>query len=275
MLFPIIYIKQMPQKTAAYRKEKKSMEVTVSAKTVEEAVKLGAEKLGKTANEVTYEVVEEGKKGFLGMFSSETTVKVMAKDESVKADTTLSLDEETPAREISKTDADTVEEKVLDFLNNLIGDMGAMAVAKVYKIEENLSESGTIEKDIHICVEGKNLGMLIGRHGDVLDSLQYLCNIVVGRFPKNTDRKEYVRVILDIENYRAKRQDTLKSLARRVAGKVLESGRNYTLEPMSAYERRIIHSEVQTIDGVHTYSIGADSDRRVVVAYGNDDETEE
>lgn len=250
------------------------MEVTVSAKTVEEAVKLGAEKLGKTVDEVTYEVVEEGKKGFLGMFSSETTVKVMTKDESVKAYTTLSLDEETPVREVSQIDADTVEEKVLDFLNNLIGDMGAMAVAKVSKIEENLSESGTIEKDIHISVEGKNLGMLIGRHGDVLDSLQYLCNIVVGRFPKNADRKEYVRVILDIENYRAKRQDTLKSLARRVAGKVLESGRNYTLEPMSAYERRIIHSEVQTIDGVHTYSIGADSDRRVVVAYGND-ETEE
>jgi len=220
------------------------MEVTVSAKTVEEAVEMGARQLGKTKSEVTYEIVEEAKKGFLGMFASEATVKVIAKD--------------------------TVQDKVLDFLNDLMGDMGAQAVAKVSRIEENLAENGTVEKDIYIDIEGRGLGMLIGRHGDVLDSLQYLCNIVVGRFPKNPDRREYVRVILDIENYRAKRADTLKALARRVADKVLNSGRNYTLEPMSSYERRIIHSELQNVAGVHTFSVGAESDRRVVVAYGEE-----
>ncbi len=224
------------------------MEVTVSAKTVEEAVEMGAKQMGKTKSEVTYEIVEEAKKGFLGMFSSEATVKVISKD--------------------------TVQDKVLDFLNDLIGDMGAQAVAKVARIEENLAENGTVEKDIYIDIEGRGLGMLIGRHGDVLDSLQYLCNIVVGRFPKNPDRREYVRVVLDIENYRAKRADTLKALARRVADKVLASGRNYTLEPMSSYERRIIHSELQNVNGVHTFSVGADSDRRVVVAYG-EESTEE
>ncbi len=220
------------------------MEVTVSAKTVEEAVEMGAKQMGKTKSEVTYEIVEEAKKGFLGMFSSEATVKVIAKE--------------------------TVQDKVLDFLNDLIGDMGAQAVAKVVSIEENLAENGTVEKDIYIDIEGRGLGMLIGRHGDVLDSLQYLCNIVVGRFPKNPDRREYVRVVLDIENYRAKRADTLKALARRVADKVMTSGRNYTLEPMSSYERRIIHSELQNVNGVHTFSVGADSDRRVVVAYGEE-----
>lgn len=224
------------------------MEVIVSAKTVKEAVELGAQQLGKSVGEVKYQVVEEAKKGFLGMFSSEASVRVIG--------------------------IDSVEEKVLDFLNAIITDMGAQATAKVSKIEENLSESGTIEKDIHIEIEGKRLGMLIGRHGDVLDSLQYLCNIVAGRFPKNPDKHEYVRIVLDIENYRAKRAETLKSLARRMAEKVLSTGRNYTLEPMSSYERRIIHSEIQNVEGVHTFSIGNDSDRRVVIAYGNEPEEE-
>ncbi len=226
------------------------MEVIVSAKTVEDAVELGARQLGRLVSEVTYEVVEEGKKGFFGMFSSETTVKVIAKL--------------------------TLQDKIVEFLNTLIADMGVNASAKVVKIEENLAENGTLEKDIYIDIEGKGLGMIIGRHGDVLDSLQYLSNIIAGRFPKSADKHEYVRIIIDVENYRRKRADTLKALARRMADRVLSSGRNYTLEPMSGYERRIIHSEVQHIDGVHTFSIGADSDRRVVIAYGNEVEgTEE
>lgn len=220
------------------------MEITVSAKTVEEAVALGAKKLGKLTSEVEYEVIEEAKKGFLGMFSSEATVKVVSKL--------------------------TVQDKIVEFLNTLISDMGVDATAKVVKIEENLAENGTLEKDIYIDIEGKGLGMIIGRHGDVLDSLQYLSNIIAGRFPKNPDKHEYVRIIIDVENYRRKRSDTLKALARRMADRVLNSGRNYTLEPMSGYERRIIHSEVQHIAGVYTYSIGADSDRRVVIAYGEE-----
>ncbi len=220
------------------------MEVIVSAKTVEDAVEQGARQMGKLVSEVTYEVVEEGKKGFLGMFASETTVKVIAKL--------------------------LVQDKIVEFLNTIIEDMGVNAVAKVVKIEENLAENGTLEKDIYIDIEGKGLGMIIGRHGDVLDSLQYLSNIIAGRFPKNSEKHEYVRIILDVENYRRKRSDTLKALARRMADRVLSSGRNYTLEPMSGYERRIIHSEVQHISGVHTYSIGSEGDRRVVIAYGDE-----
>ena len=225
------------------------MEVIVSAKTVDEAVALGAKQLGKRLSEVTYEVLEEGKKGFLGMMSKEASVKVIAKE--------------------------TIQDKIVDFLNSLVNDMGVQASAKVVKIEENLSESGTVEKDVYIDIEGKGLGMIIGRHGDVLDSIQYLCNIIAGRFPKNADKHEYIRIIVDVENYRSKRSDTLKTLARRMADRVLNSGRNYTLEPMSGYERRIIHSEIQNIKGVHTYSIGAEGDRRVVVAYGDEEAAEE
>ncbi len=225
------------------------MEVIVSAKTVDEAVALGAKQLGKLLSEVTYEVIEEGKKGFLGMMGKEASVKVIAKE--------------------------TVQDKVVEFLNTLVKDMGVEASARVAKIEENLCESGTVEKDVYIEIEGKGLGMIIGRHGDVLDSIQYLCNIIAGRFPKSADKHEYVRIVVDVENYRSKRSDTLKALARRMADRVLNSGRNYTLEPMSGYERRIIHSEIQNIEGVHTYSIGADSDRRVVIAYGDEEDSEQ
>lgn len=226
------------------------MEVIISAKTVDDAVALGAKQLGKLVSEVEYEIVEEAKKGFLGMFSTEATVKVISKL--------------------------TIQDKIVEFLNTLIKDMGVDAEAKVVKIEENLAENGTLEKDIHVDIEGKGLGMIIGRHGDVLDSIQYLCNIIAGRFPKSEDKHEYVRIIVDVENYRKKRSDTLKALARRMADRVLNSGRNYTLEPMSGYERRIIHSEIQNISGVHTYSIGTEGDRRVVVAYGDEvDSTEE
>ena len=224
------------------------MEITVSAKTVEEAVEMGARQLGKTKSEITFEVIEEAKKGFLGMFSSEATVKVVAKE--------------------------SVQDKVVEFLNTLIKDMGIEAEAKISKIEENLGENGTIEKDVYVDIVGKGLGMIIGRHVDVLDSVQYLCNIIAGRFPKNTEKHEYVRIIVDVENYRRKRSDTLKALARRMAERVLSNGRNYTLEPMSGYERRIIHSEIQLVKGVHTYSIGTEGDRRVVIAYG-EEETEE
>ena len=220
------------------------MEVIVSAKTVEDAVALGAKQLGKLVSEVEYEVVEEAKKGFLGMFGTEASVKVISKY--------------------------TVQDKIVEFLNTLIKDMGVDAKASIVKIEENLASNGTLEKDIHVDIEGKGLGMIIGRHGDVLDSIQYLCNIIAGRFPKSEDKHEYIRIIVDVENYRRKRSDTLKSLARRMADRVLNSGRNYTLEPMSGYERRIIHSEVQNIKGVHTYSIGTEGDRRVVIAYGEE-----
>ena len=256
------------------------MEVVVKAKTVEEAVALGAEKLGKTVDEVSYTVIDEGKKGFLGMFSSEAEVKVYCDDTSESSENKIeeaSSLADVRAESAEETDdvsygeqenLPEVQYKVVEFLNTLISDMGG--------IDERLSENNkTYEKDVHIEIEGKGLGMLIGRHGDVLDALQYLSNIVVGRYPKRPDKHEYVRVILDIENYRAKREDTLKALARRVASKVLASGRNFTLEPMSAYERRIIHSEIQQVKGVHTFSVGTENNRRVVIAYGEDVDADE
>ncbi len=247
------------------------MEIIVKAKTVEEAVKLGAEKLGKSVDEVKYTVTTEAKKGFLGMFSSEAEVKVYCDDEEVSEAVECTAEKVEENCDECSYELPPVQEKIVEFLNTIISDMGVEASANVTRIDERLSEnSKTYEKDIHIEITGKGLGMLIGRHGDVLDSLQYLCNIVVGRYPKKSEKHEYVRIVLDIENYRAKREDTLKALARRMASKVVTSGRSFTLEPMSSYERRIIHSELQSFKGVHTYSIGTENNRRVVIAYGDD-----
>ena len=256
------------------------MEIIVKAKTVEEAVKLGAEKLGKTVDEVKFTIIEEAKKGFLGMFSAEAEVKVYTEDgeteETVESDEVVEeVADEAAETVVSADELPPVQVKIVEFLNTIIGDMGVDAVANVTRIDERLAEnSKTYEKDIHIEITGKGLGMLIGRHGDVLDSLQYLCNIVVGRYPKRSDKHEYIRIVLDIENYREKREDTLKSLARRMASKVVATGRNLTLEPMSSYERRIIHSELQSFKGVHTYSVGTENNRRVVIAYGDDVDTD-
>ncbi len=249
-------------------------EVTVKAKTVEEALEKGAELLGKKVEDVDYAILGEAKKGFLKMFGSEVEVKVYCDGtNSILEDAGLAKSKSESAVKDASADADfkETEEKVVEFLNMVISDMNVNAKASVSRIDERLSKDGkTYDKDIHIVITGSGLGMLIGRHGDVLDALQYLANIFVGRYPKNNSKHDYIRVIIDIENYRAKREETLKALARRVSSKVLATGRNFTLEPMSAYERRIIHSEVQHIKGVHTFSIGTETNRRVVIAYGED-----
>lgn len=201
-------------------------EITVSAKTVDLAVEEGAEKLGYGTDKVSFEVIEEGRKGILGIGSTNARVRV--------------YHEETPT------------EKAFAFINTILTDMGIEATASVS--EEN--EEGAL-----ITVNGDNLGILIGKHGDMLDSLQYLATLAA-----NNGEKNFYRITVDIEGYREKRIEALRSLARRMADRVLKTRRSYTLEHMNAYERRIIHSEVQTIDGVTTYSVGQDNDRRIVIS---------
>lgn len=226
------------------------MEIIVTGKTVEAAVALGAEKLGRDVSSVTYEVLEEPKKGLFGIGATDARVKVSAQD--------------------------SAEDLTLDFLNTLIKNMGIEAEAKIVDVSESIPEGKSlVEKNISVEITaiggeegGRGLGVLIGHHGEVLDAIQYLANLAVGKFPKEDGDRQYIKVSIDAENYRAKREEKLKELARRMANKVLNYRRNMTLEPMAAYERRIIHSEIQGIRNVHTYSIGSENDRRVVIAYG-------
>ena len=147
------------------------------------------------------------------------------------------------------------EDMSFDFVKTVIADIGLSAEAELYSCEDGTRR---------ITIVGDDASALIGHHGDTLDALQYLANLASARKNKRGERDKS-RVTLDIEGYRAKREDTLRALARRMAAKALRNRRSVMLEPMSAYERRIIHSEIQSIEGVSTNSIGSDNNRTIVI----------
>ncbi len=200
-------------------------ETTVAGKTVEEAVATGAAELGYGTDNVKYEVLKEARKGILGIGSSDASVRVY---------------HEVTRGEMAK-----------EFIETMLADMAVEA-------DISLSED---EDGAKIQITGENLGLLIGKHGDVLDAIQSLATIVA-----NKDNDDFYRISVDVEGYREKRAESLRALARRVSERVLKTRRSFTLEPMNAYERRIIHSEVQNIEGVTTYSIGQDAARKIVIA---------
>ena len=125
-------------------------------------------------------------------------------------------------------------------------------------------EGGGNNDDVLITVDGKNAGVLIGHHGETMDALQYLANLAANK-KVNGEKREYAKITLDIEGYRAKREAALRSMARKKASAVLKYKKSVMLEPMNPYERRIVHSEVQKIEGVSTNSIGSENNRRVVL----------
>ena len=147
------------------------------------------------------------------------------------------------------------EDMSFDFVKTVIKDIGLSAAAELYSCEDGTRR---------ITVVGEDASVLIGHHGETLDALQYLANLASARKNINGERDKS-RVTIDIEGYRRKREATLRALARRMAAKALRNKRSVMLEPMSAYERRIIHSEIQAIDGVSTKSIGSDNNRKIVI----------
>lgn len=162
-----------------------------------------------------------------------------------------------PEAELKMTPATVSEGEDLafDFVKQVVADLGINAEVALFYCEDNSRR---------ITITGEEASILIGHHGEALDSLQYLANLASAK--KTADgARDRRRVTIDIEGYRAKREDTLRALARKMAAKALRTRRNVMLEPMSAYERRIIHSEVQGIEGVATNSIGSDSNRKIVI----------
>ena len=159
----------------------------------------------------------------------------------------------------------TLKEKELavNFLKGFISDIGFNCEVKA---DMTVNENGFVPR--LITIEGEDAPSLIGHRGEMLDALQYLSNLCLARKSEG-EHKEYVRVIIDIENYREKREATLRALARRMAQKALKYQRNVLLEPMNPYERMIIHSEVQSIEGVSTHSVGYDDNRKIVITCEN------
>ena len=172
------------------------------------------------------------------------------KAEQVKSAVIPEVELKMEKREVSEG-----EDMSYEFVKTVISDIGLSAEATLYSCEDGTRR---------IVIEGDDASALIGHHGDTLDALQYLANLASARKNVNGERDKS-RVTIDIEGYRAKREETLRALARRMAAKALRNRRSVMLEPMSAYERRIIHSEVQGIEGVSTNSIGSDNNRKIVI----------
>jgi len=203
--------------------------IEVSAKTVNEAITEACQKLGVTSDRLDYQVLEEGSSGFLGIGSKPAVIKAAAKIEEV-----------------------SVEDAAKNFLYDVFAAMNMTVVVDVKYSED--------EKSMDIDLSGDEMGVLIGKRGQTLDSLQYLVSLVV-----NKGSEDYIRVKVDTENYRERRKETLENLAKNIAYKVKRTKRPVSLEPMNPYERRIIHSALQNDRYVTTYSEGEEPFRRVVV----------
>ena len=283
--------------------------IDVTGKTEDEAVSAALAQLGMDRDQVSVEVLERAKKGFLGIGASPAKVRVTYAVETpapvrkpeppaprpaaprpapaaAAAPASAPPREEHPRRErperrrsdrprpepapraaaqeeealpalqpvdLGELCTDERAQKITAFLTGLLQHMGSGAQVKVYQPEEGRYK---------VILEGEKLGQLIGRRGETLDAIQQLTNYSVNR-----GGEKRVRVHVDAENYRLKREQSLQHLARKVAAKVVKYRRNVTLEPMNAYERHVIHTALQDVPGVTTYSMGTDPNRRVIVAY--------
>ena len=183
--------------------------------------------------------------------------KPKANKEEKKAESDKPKTQAIPETELSLTlkEVKEGEDMSFDFVKTVISDIGLDAVATLYSCDDGTRR---------ITITGEDASTLIGHHGDTLDALQYLANLASARKNINGERDKS-RVTIDIEGYRAKREETLRALARRMAAKAQRNKRSVMLEPMSAYERRIIHSEIQNIEGVSTNSVGSDNNRKIVI----------
>ena len=207
--------------------------IEVSGRTEDEAIETALDQLRLARDDVSVEIVERAKTGFLGLKNTPAIVKVLYEAKEVRAD------------------------GVEGFLTGLFERMGV-------ETGMDISES---EGSINITLTCKDPGALIGRRGETLDAIQHLTNYVINR-----EGSGRVRVNLDAENYRKRRNETLETLAARTADKVMKYRRNMTLDPMNAYERHVIHATLQDYENVSTFSIGSEPNRRIVVAYGRNND---
>lgn len=269
--------------------------ITVSAKTLDDAITEALVQLGVTSDRLDYIVVEKGSEGFLGIGRKQAVIKARRKREEKPVEETVEESkvetpvkeevkpekktekktEKKPAKEHSHTKKNVREEKpevksepkkevelakvepqTIETCEKFIYDvMNAMGMDDV-KVTSVVDEEGALS----INMEGSNMGILIGKRGQTLDSLQYLTNRVANKMQDG-----YVRVKLDTEDYRRRRKETLENLAKNIASKVKRTRKTVSLEPMNPYERRIIHSALQSDPAVSTHSEGEEPYRKVVV----------
>jgi spoIIIJ-associated protein len=223
----------------------------VIAPTVEEAVARGAAELGLPENELEVEILDEGGKGVLGLGARQARVRLSVRSEGQsekppQAETTMPTDDDTQAPQVA-----------IDTVSELLTRMGYDAKVTAHWGEQSDSDS---IRPLHVDILGDDLSTLIGRRGETLSALQYITRLIVS---KELDGP--VAVVIDVEGYRARREQQLRQLARKMAQQAEERGHTLTLEPMPANERRIIHLELRDHPSVYTESTGEGSARKVTI----------
>ena len=272
------------------------MEKTIitMGKTIDAAIESALNQLGLDRDSVSVQVLAQAKSGFLGIGATPAKVEVtyevpdpqpkvalssasrskpkskpVVKPEAPKAEAPKAAPKAEAPKAAPKAEAPkapkaepktyapaepgSLEEKIEVFLKGLLEHMGSAAVPHAWKEEDNT---------YMVELTGNDLGYLIGRRGDTLDALQHLCNYTINRGVEG-----HVRINVDAEGYRMKREESLRSYAHKKAQQVLKARRRTTLEPMNAYERHVIHASLQDVDRITTYSIGTEPNRRVVIEY--------
>ena len=235
-----------------------------------EAIAQALIQLGVPSDQVDIEVLEEGSKGILGLFGKMTRIRATLKEDSEEEiyndlaairETISEIKEEKtePVQEVVKPEPE-VQPEPQPVQEAAEEEIKAPTVDVEKKAALFLTDDNVLEIDVEDSAEESSMGVIIGKRGNTLDSLQYLTTMVV-----NKDTTEHIRVKLDTENYRARRQDTLEKLARSLARKVRKTGHKVVLEPMNPYERRIIHYTLQNDPAVETHSEGEEPYRKVVI----------
>lgn len=246
---------------------KTNISVEKKARSVEEAIEAALTELGISRAEAVIEIVQEPSKGFLGLGAKEAIVRVSSNSdaeetaEGIVRPVDEITEEETAESEVVEAvrhnsiyDSELPEENAKNFISDILTAMGLDVKVTAYR-EDDM---------VKVNLDGENMGIVIGKRGDTLDSLQYLTSLVI-----NQSSKEYMKISIDTENYREKRSEALNALSERLAAKVARTGKKFTLEPMNPYERRIIHSNLQDNEYVTTFSVGQEPYRKVVISPKN------
>lgn len=235
--------------------------VTKTGKTVEEAIASAVEELGVSEENAVVEVVEDGSaKGFLGIGKKSATVRVTA---DVSDDDVLDDDEDLEYYGDDESfEGDAIspeEEEAVNFVADILSGIGIHGKLDSYREDET----------IYISVEGQDCGAAIGRHGETLDAISYLTNLVA-----NKNREERIRVSVDIGGYKKRREEIVISLAKKAAARAIRSGNPVAMEAMNPFERRIVHFALQSFGGVSTHSEGEEPERKVIVSPTGEEQAE-
>ena len=227
--------------------------VTKIAATVEEAVKAALEELGTTEDKVDIEVIQEPQAGFLGVGKKDAEVKVTVKEDDAPIATEEDSDDDTYYGDDENYEGDTAteaEDAAVNFVAEVLSGIGIHGNMDSYREDDT----------IYISVTGSDCASAIGRHGETLDAISYMTNLIA-----NKHSEERVHVHLDVGGYKKHREQVLRNLAGKAASRALRTGKKVEMEPMNPAQRRLVHAYLQDFEGVTTHSEGVEPNRHIVV----------